>query len=85
MFCLNLLFCLLAFPCFKVFQFLLFSLPYFIMSSSIIQLYTYKSPELLSLPLYSNFMLVKFLINTITDTTIHTLFIISLYLSIYIF
>ena len=38
----------------------LFSLPYYIIPSSIDHLHTYKRLELSSLLLYSNFMLIKF-------------------------
>ena len=65
---------------------LLFSLPYYIIiSSSIDHLHTYKRLELSSLPLYSIFMLIKFQITTVKGITINTLFMLSLYLSIYIF
>ena len=47
------------------------------------ELHTYKSLELSSLSLYSNFMSIKLYI-TVTGITIHTLFTISLFLHIFI-
>ena len=63
-----------------------FLVPYFTIAfSSFIQLHTYKSLELSSLPLYSNFMLNKFYITTVNGITLHTLLMLSLYLPIYIY
>ena len=56
----------------------------FMISSSIDYLHTYKRLELSSLPLYSNFMLIKFYITTVNRITIHTLLMLSLSLHIYI-
>ena len=65
---------------------LLFSLPYYIIiSSSIDHLLTYKRLEVSSLPLYSNFMLIKLQITTVNGITINILFMLSLHLSTYIY
>ena len=65
---------LASFSLFQLSSVLLFSLPYFkTISSRIDHLHTYKRLELSALPLYSNFILIKFQITTVTggDAEIH--------------